>query len=437
MNAGRVPPRPRLCGPGMACRLRASVLALLAFSSAFSAEGNLLDLRAEAEAAYGRRDYAAARSAVTAALAQRPDSPQLLHNLAALDALTGQTDQALGHLRRLAQLGVAPPIERDPDLAALQGSSAFRSLAAEFVILREPLGEAQMLAELPGRTGILEAAAFRERTGDLFLGDARLRCVWRRDREGRVTRFTDEDQELLGVHALAIDEPNRTLWVGLASGPEMEGYLPSSRGRAALVAFSLVNGELLRAIDLPEDGRDHGIGGLVVDPEGTLYATDSRAPVIWKVAPGAEEPEVAASSPAFVRLQGLVLQERHLLVADQEQGLFRVELAGGAMTPLPTPRNSTLVGIGALVRAAGGLVAVQRGVQPPRVLKVELSPALDAVTSVSVLARGLPYLDDLAGATLINGLPTVIAGSGWDLPPAADSKPSRGHTVRLLQVALP
>jgi len=438
MNAGRVSrqPRPANVRPGRGV-LPALLLACFSVSHGLAADGNLPELRAAAEAAYGRRDFVAARAAVTAALALQPDSPRLLHNLAALQSLTGEPASALATLRRIARLGVAPAIERDPDLASLQGTPAFRAVAGEFATLREPLGQTQTFAELPGRTGILDAVVFRERTSDLFLGDARLRCIWRRDRDGRVTRFTDEDQDLLGVVALAIDEPNRTLWAGLSALPEMEGYTSAAKGRAALVAFSLVNGELLRTIDLPEDGRDHGVGALLVDAEGTLYATDSRAPVIWKVGLGAEEPEVVASSPAFLHLQGLLLQERHLLVADQEQGLFRVELAGGAVTALPPPRDTTLVGLGTLLRAPGGIVAVQGGVTPPRVLKIELSAGGDAVTTVTVLARALPHLEDLAGATLVEGLPTVIAGSGWEVPPAAPGQTTRGHAVRLLQVALP
>src|SRR4051812_7575847 len=78
------------------------------------------DYRLEAEAAYERKDYAAAKKATLAALDLRPDSPHYLYNLAALSALTGDLATALDTLHRIAALGVVMPIERDPDFAKLQ-----------------------------------------------------------------------------------------------------------------------------------------------------------------------------------------------------------------------------------------------------------------------------------------------------------------------------
>ena len=67
-------------------------------------------LRRTAEAAYQRKDFTAARDAYAAALALRPDSPRYLHHLAATQALTGRTDDALATLHRLTALGVAPAV---------------------------------------------------------------------------------------------------------------------------------------------------------------------------------------------------------------------------------------------------------------------------------------------------------------------------------------
>src|SRR5688500_15386760 len=90
------------------------------------------DFRAEATAAYERKDYAAAREATAAALALRPDSPQYLHQLAAVSALLGDAKGALAYLGQVAALGVAPKIERDPDLASLQGTPEFLRMLQAF-----------------------------------------------------------------------------------------------------------------------------------------------------------------------------------------------------------------------------------------------------------------------------------------------------------------
>jgi hypothetical protein len=65
-------------------------------------------------------------------------------------------------------------------------------------------------------------------------------------------------------------------------------------------------------IDLPDDNREHGLSDLTVAPDGTVYATDSRAPIIWKLAPGAEAPEPVVEFPGFSSLQGILLHSHHL-----------------------------------------------------------------------------------------------------------------------------
>lgn len=397
------------------------------------------ELRRLAEAAYQRKDFSSARENYAAALALRPDSPRYLHRLAATQALTGRPDEALATLRRLTALGIATAVERDPDFATLQGTPAFNAIRSALATNREPQGQADLFAELPGRTGIIEGLAFRERTGELFLGDVHHRCIWRRDHDGRLTRYTAEDEDLLGVFALAVDEPRRALWAATSGVPEMTGFTKAHQGHAALVEFNLANSELRRVIDLPDDGRDHVLGDLLVTPEGVIYATDSAAPIVWRFSPGDEEPEKFLESPSFGSLQGLVLSGKILLISDYTNGLFAVDLAAStpvarAFTP---PPHTTLLGLDGLVAAPGGLIAVQNGVTPQRLIHLALSPDLAQVTAVTALAAALPHLDDLALIALVNGRPTFIANSGWEnFDPTKTAHPP-AHAVRIFQVTAP
>jgi hypothetical protein len=395
------------------------------------------DLRAEAAAAYQRKDFAAAREATLAALALRPDSPRHLQNLAALSARLDEPAAALDYLRRLVGLGVAPHIERDRDLASLQGTPEFVRILQQFAEIRSPQGEAEIVAELPGRTGIIEGIAFRARTGDWFLGDVHHRCIWRRDRDGQIARYSAEDEELLGIFGIAIDEQRNALWATMSAVPEMSGYTSEMNGFAALAEFNLATSELRRVVPVPVDGRDHGLGDLCIGPDGTVYATDSKAPVIWHLSPEAEELQKSADTPIFGSLQGLVIERRTLLVADYMNGLLTIDLATGNINALTPPKNVTLVGIDGVVTVPGGIVAIQNGVEPQRVIRISLPPELDAVTNVSVLASSLPQLTDLGLVTLVNDRPTFIGSSGWEEFEMAKGKPAAAHTVRIFQVSLP
>lgn len=416
---------------------RLAVLSVLAIAPLFAAEPAAKrhqDFHAEAVAAYQRKDYAAAKSATLAALKDRPDSPRYLRNLAAVCALSGETDAALDALRRLAALGVSADVERDRDFASLQGAAGFVRILATLAANRAPAGAADVVAELPGRNGIIEGIAFRPRTGDLFLGDAHHRCIWRRDRDGRIARWTAEDEDLLGIFGIAIDEARNALWATTTALPEMAGYTAAHKGQAALIEFNLATSEIRRIVDVPGDGRDHGLGDLVVAPDGTVYASDSKAPVLWQLAPDAEEMVKLVEAPVFGSLQGLALEKRTLIAADYANGLFAIDLASGTVTALAPPPNTTLVGIDGLISVPGALVATQNGVDPQRVVRIVLRPALDAVAGVTVVASALPGMEDLSLLTLVNDSPTFIAGAGWEGFDPVTMKQPRTHVVRLFQV---
>lgn len=396
--------------------------------------GSHVDLSRDAEAAYRRKDYATALTAASAALQLRPDSPRILHRLATLSALTRDPSAALGYLNRLAALGVSLPLERDPDLAALQGTPPFLRLLQQFAANRAPQGEAEVWVELPGRTGIIEGIAFRPRTGDFFFADVHHRGIWRRDRTGGIFRFSAEDDELLGIFGLAIDEARNTLWAAMSAVPEMEGFTAELAGAAGLAEFDLATSELRRVIPALRDGRDHGFGDLLVTPDGTVYVTDSKAPVIWKLTPGGEELEKLAESPLFISLQGIVLWQHEVIVADYSNGLLAVDPATGAVRSFAPPPGVTLLGIDGLVAIPDGIVAIQNGVEPQRVVRIAFTPGADAIASFTVLASALPHLTDLGLVTLVEDRPTVVANSGWEDFDARRTGPAAARTVRLFQV---
>jgi sugar lactone lactonase YvrE len=412
------------------------VTGLMVVATAFPQETHL-DFRAIAEAAYQRKDWAAAREALGYALELRPDSPRYLRGLAAVTARTGDTKAALELLRRLVALGVTATIEKDPDFASLQGSPEFTKVIQALTENSQPRGEAAVMAELPGRTGIIEGIAANDRTGDLFLGDVHHRVIWRRTHTGHVQRFTQEDEELFGVFGLALDQKRDTLWAATAAMPGMNGYTPEHKGQSALVDFELSTGKIRRIIPVPGDGRDHSLGDLVVAENGTVYATDNAAPIVWQFAPEAEELEKVADSPEFHSLQGIVLHQRKLFVADYANGLFSIDLATREISALPPPPNTTLLGIDGMVLVPGGIVATQNGIEPQRLVRLALSPGLDEVTELTVIASGLPHLRDLALVALVNDQPTFIAGSGWEGYDPAKRPDPPAHTVRVFQAVLP
>lgn len=288
---------------------------------------------------------------------------------------------------------------------------------------------------LPDSTGIVEGLAYRESTGDFFLGDVHHRCVWRRDRAGHLTRFSPPGDELFGVFNLIVDEPHARLWAATSIVAETARSTAAEKGRAALVALDLATGRIVEKFPLPDDPRPHVLGDLALAPDGTIFVTDSLAPIIWRLAPRATALENLLESSTFRSLQGLALlpSKNELLVSDYARGLFIVNLTTRAIRLLDPPPGNTLRGIDGLLLDGRTLIAVQNGHSPERLLRLALSSAGDSITSVEILASGPADFADLTLLTRALGQLYVIANSGWAL---AKDGAVPAHEVRVFRLQL-
>jgi streptogramin lyase len=130
------------------------------------------------------------------------------------------------------------------------------------------------------------------------------------------------------------------------------------------------------------------LGDLALARDGTVYLPDSGGPMVWRLSPGAGALELVAESAEFLSLQGAVVASdgSALFLADQANGLWRLDLNSNAVHRLESPPQTTLVGIDGLVRAGNGdLIAIQSWSRPSRVLRLVLAPGGEAIAAVTVL----------------------------------------------------
>ncbi|HLP25959.1 MAG TPA: hypothetical protein VK477_09795, partial [Acidobacteriota bacterium] len=249
--------------------------------------------------------------------------------------------------------------------------------------------------------------------------------------------FSSACDGLLGVFSLALDEKHGRLWAGVSALPEMKNFAADDEGRAFFAEYDLATGALVRAIPLPASGSGaHVLGSLVLADDGSVFATDSGAPVIWRIAPGATQAEAWLQSDEFLSLQGLAFSAdgRALYVADYANGIWRIDVATKTPRLLRAPAHTTLFGIDDLRCTGRSLVAVQNGIAPLRVLRIDLDEAGDA-RAATVLTAGQPRLDDLAGGWLHDGRYYVVGNAGWSLFESPSATPAP-RDVALFSVTL-
>jgi sugar lactone lactonase YvrE len=259
--------------------------------------------------------------------------------------------------------------------------------------LRKPLVHSDVAFKLADPAIVATGIAVDPRTGDTYIASVRERKILRRTRQGTVSDFIAQGQDdFLAGASLAIDSPRHLLFATTSAAPFMIGYHKEDMGKSGIFAFDLKSGKLVRKAMLAVDGKRHFLNALAVDRHGNVYVSDTGSSGIYRLRRGASTLEVFIPPSAFAATQGLALSsdERTLYVADYTDGLWAVDMASGNRRHLEAPAVVWLAGLDGLSRSQDGLIAVQIGVKPERVLRLRLDAKGQRVTTVDVLEMGHP-----------------------------------------------
>lgn len=414
--------------------------ALLITAPLLTAAPRHTTLLREAAAAAKANDNATALAKMEEVAKLRPDYPRTQINLVRLYTALQRSDDALTALQRLADMDLQMDVAADPGLASLKDLPRFQIIAAQLARGPAPTGASDEAAfAINDVTGIIESCLVDPETLLWYFGDVCNRCVWVRDISsgvGALKKFTHADDALDGVFKLTLSTDRKTLWAATATLGVMTGPDAEDGKRAALVAIDFATGRVRSRYPVPNDGRKHLLGDFVIAADGSLYATDTFSPIIWRLPPGGEALEPWLESDDFLSLQGIALDSggRNLYVADYANGIWRIDPTTKISTLLTAPANATFFGIDGLYAVPDGLLAVQNGVNPHRVLRIQ--PVTDGPSAARIIATGRPAMTDLALGQVFNGRFHFVGDSGWalfDPPPATPPAP---RTVTIYSTAL-
>lgn len=394
---------------------------LLGMTSAAQAQSDpVLASRAayqEAVRAYEAHDIPSFLRHAREAERLRPTHGGVLSALASAYALAGDTAGAFSTLRRYAALGYTADLNADADLASLRGRPAFDSLGQALRANAAPLVRSHPAFTLAERDLLTEGIAYDPSTRTFLVGSVHRGKILRVDARGRATTFAPAG--LPGFWAplgMRVDPARRALWVAASALPQTVGFDSADAGRSGVFRFDLATGALTGRYPIPVDGQPHALGDVVIAGNGDVYATDSRAPAVYRVRAGADSIERFVTSPLFLSAQGLALDaaERTLYVADYSRGLLRVDLATREVRELAAADDVLALGIDGLYLVDGGLIGIQNGVEPHRVVRLRLDAGGNRVQRVELLERARPdYAEPTLGVVVGRDL-YYVAASQWE-----------------------
>lgn len=402
---------------------RAALLSLLivwAAAPASAQDDPILASRAayqEAVRAYEAHDVPAFLAHAREAERLRPDHGGVIYALASACALSGDTAGAFAALRKFAALGYTADVAADSDFTRLKKLPAFTAVRGSLARNAEPVLRSRRAFTLPERDLLTEGIAWDSVTRTFFVGSVHHRKILRIEPSGRVSVLVPPGRDgLLAPLGMRADPTRRLLWVAASAVPQMEGYDTADAGRSGVFAFDLGTGELRGRYLISPDGQAHALGDVIVSRAGDVYATDSRAPAIYRISRGADSIERFLTSPLLLSAQGMALDgnERTMYVADYSRGLLRVDLAARVVRPVPRDDGVLALGIDGLYRAGNDLVGVQNGVEPHRVVRLHLQRGGDRITGVELLERARPDYAEPTLGVVVGGALYYVANSQWE-----------------------
>jgi hypothetical protein len=399
--------------------LRLLSLALLVPAVAGAQADSIAESRAEfraAVAAYQARDWPGYLEHSRRAQALRPDHGGVTYALASARALSGDNAGALEALRRFAHMGYAADLAADSDFVSLRRDPAYGDVARRLARNGEPLVRSRTAFTLPEADLLAEGIAYDPADGAFYVAAVHQRKILRVDPGGAVSVFAGAAEGLWAPMGMRVDAARRRLWVATSAIPQMRDYAAGDSGRAAVLAFDLRSGAPAGRYEAGRDGTSHLVGDLIVTRDGGVYATDSRAPVIYRVPLAGDTLERFVESGRLLSAQGLALgpDGRTLYLADYARGILRVDLATRAVTLLRAADSALVLGIDGLYWHRGGLVGIQNGVTPHRVVRLVLDAPGARVLRTEVLERAHPAHREPTLGVVVDDDLYYIANSQWE-----------------------
>jgi sugar lactone lactonase YvrE len=341
----------------------------------------------EGVAAHERHDNAKYLAVFEAFAALAPEHPFVLREVATARALNGKSESALVALEALARMGVFVDLEQ-ADFASLARLPAAARVRESFAALkRTVVSRAQLAFALPETDIVPEGIAWDAARGTFLVSSQYRRQILRLKPDGKATPLTQPAQDGVGMlFGLALDTKSGVVWAVSTADAAMKGYVPADEGKAALVAFDLETGRLVRRLT-PAGVR--AFDDVALGPDGSVYVSEGTQGEIEVLSPGASELRTLLPPGSISGPQGMApsADGKRLYVSSYGRGLWVVDVATGKVERLSGVGLPPLQGIDGLVRCGERLIAVQNGLTPVKVLRIDLSADGSGVAAVTTLEQ--------------------------------------------------
>lgn len=348
----------------------------------------------------------------------RPHNQDFMRHLVVGYTRQNRLSPAFNMMLRMQQQGLSEDWSVYEELEPLRQHRLYNHLVDLMREAGEPFGRFETYTELPADLAMPEALAFDAASNRLFVGSVRDGSIRVRSADGQWSMFASPDsvEGLSGVFGFGLDAERGHLWVATGQAPQFSAFDAEAEIATALLKLDLQTGERLALHVIADSPISHLLGSVIVAADGTVYAADTRNPLVFKLPPDGEQLELLFGSPNLSSFRGLALSgdDGLLYVADYEQGIFVVATDGSQRAfQLAVPDSLNVGGIDGLYWWDQHLVVIQNGIRPQRVLRLQLGPDGLGVTAIAPVLAALDIFDTPTFGGMDGSRLLLFSGSHW------------------------
>jgi len=395
---------------GICCLLLISFPAL-AQTDAAAAQAHL---RA-ADQAYRDGNYEEFTASLETAVALNPFSLFTRYNLARGYARTGRNAEALEILQDLVAARIDFDMAEDEDLEPLRDNPEFSRLVVTLEHNLQPVLVSEHRFTIDQLGLIPEGIAIDHESGRTFVGSMRSGDIYIVDAAGQLSKFaTVRHDGKLAAIGLAVDAPRSMLWAVGTSTWLVEDFDPDAPVRAGAFGFDLATGQLREKF--MAENPTNGFNDVAIAPSGDIFLSGDALSIIRA---GSTAIETIDTSMQIYGSNGIAVRPdgKRLFASSYPVGIAAVHLETGDSYWLEAPADVSLYGIDGLYWYEGDLIGVQNGVQPWRLIRMQLNDEQTAITHVRLIEFASEDMTPTTGAIVGDVIHYVGQGPQGDSVP--------------------
>lgn len=349
----------------------------------------------------------------------KPNIPLFQYKLAQAYSLNDNKSEAFNSLVALQKQGLYFDIANNKNFENIKSFPVFKYIKDNFDANKNHFGEGLEVFKIDKSfSGLLfETLVVDSKNNRFLMGSLRDGRIIKVGNNGDISNLVEPTQGGLSgpwsVIDLEVDAKNNVLWVASAAISQYANLSKESAGLAGIFKYNLTTGELIKSYLLPEKSKPYLLSNIHLSKSGKLYILESIRSSILELDEKSGDFNLVLKAQGFNGLRKMTSDEtgRLLYVTDEEKGILVIDLAEEKTYLIENTPALLLAGISEIIYDDNGLIIIQAGNKPERVMRLQLNKTKLVVKNVFPIESAHPKFNNPATGAIFDGGIYYIANS--------------------------